>query len=216
MNDDITTRLSTCYSAVVHDILRGMGLKNFTLPPEITPLIDGKSLCGPVFTIEGRTDEAADPHETLLAWTGLLSKAKSGHIWVCQPNDRVIAQMGELSAETLHMKGVLGCVLDGNIRDVSFMLDLGFQCWRRYHTPRDIVGRWLPIGFDVDIVIGEVLISPGDYLVGDRDGMVRVPKDLVEEVTDKSVAAMQTENAIRAAILGGMDPQEAYLKYGKF
>ncbi len=216
MTDPVVTLLEQCYTGVVHDVMRGDGLRDFTLPPEITPLLPDRKLCGPVFTIEGRSDDTADPHETLLAWTGLLSKAKSGHIWVCQPNDRVIAQMGELSAEALHVKGVLGCVIDGGIRDVEFLIRLGFQCWRRFHTPRDIVGRWLPKNFDTDIVIGEVSIRPGDYLLGDRDGLVRVPKEIAADVAKRSQRAMQTENKVRTAILGGADPQEAYLEFGKF
>lgn len=214
--DPITERLSTCYSGVVHDVMRAMGLANFILPREITPLMPEKTLCGPVFTIEGCSDKTADPHQTLLDWTGLLSKAKPGHIWVSQPHDDTIAQMGELSAETLQRKGVLGCVLDGGARDTHFLMDLGFQTWRRFHTPRDVVGRWRPTGFDVPIHIGDVLIQPGDYLLGDRDGMVRVPRALAAEVTEKSVEAMQTENKVRTAILAGTDPQEAYLQYGKF
>lgn len=216
MTDAITARLGACYTGVIHDVLRGMGLANFTLPPEITPLLPAARLCGPVFTIEGRVDKTADAHQTLLEWTGLLSRAKSGHIWVCQPNDNEIALMGELSAETLQTKGVLGCVIDGGIRDTNFLVELGFQSWSRFHTPRDIVARWLPRGYDVDIVIGDVLIRPGDYLNGDRDGMVRIPKDIVEDVTEKSEVAMQTENKVRTAILDGVDPQEAYLTYGKF
>ena len=66
--------------------------------------------------------------------------------------------MGELSAETLQAKGVLGCVIDGGIRDTNFLIEMGFQSWNRFHTPRDIVGHWLPRGFDVDIVIEDVLI----------------------------------------------------------
>lgn len=124
--------------------------------------------------------------------------------------------MGELSAETLHMKGVLGCVIDGNIRDVRFILDIGFQCWRRQHTPRDVVGRWLPRGFDVPIAIGDVLIRPGDYLLGDRDGIVRVPKEHVADITNQAIIAMNTESKVRQAILSGVDPQQAYLTFGKF
>lgn len=211
-----TAELGQCYSGVVHDIMRAMGLRNFTLPSEITPLLPEKTLCGPAFTIEGRIDDTADAHQTLLDWTGLLSKAPSGHIWVCQPHTHELAQMGELSAETLQKKGVLGCVLDGFARDTNFLIDIGFQTWRRGHTPKDIVGRWLPTGTAVTIHIGDVMIEPGDFLLGDRDGMVRVPKALVAEITEKSVVAMNTESKVRAAIIGGMDPQQAYLKYGKF
>ena len=216
MIDNRLSQLQSCYTSVIHDVMREMDLRNFTLPPRITPLQPEKVLCGPAWTVEGRVDETADPHKTLLAWTGLLSKAKSGHIYTVQPNTNQIAQMGELSAETLQNKGILGCVLDGALRDSNFILKIGMPCWRTHHTPRDIVGFWVPTGFDVEIMIGEVLIRPGDWLHGDRDGMVCIPSEILEEVIDKSLNAMLTENLVRKAILEGLDPQKAYLKYGKF
>src|ERR687898_1881961 len=157
MTDRTTERLRACYTGVVHDVMRGMGLRDFTFPPELRPLFPERALAGPVFTILGRTGDF-DPHETLLAWTGLLSKAKAGHIWVSQPSDRVVAHMGELSAETLKNKGVLGCITDGYARDVNFLIEMGFQTWSRGFTPRDIVGHWLPAGFDIEITIGEVVV----------------------------------------------------------
>lgn len=211
-----TDRLERCYTGVVHDILRGMGLRNFTLPPELRPLMPERALAGPAFTIRGKLAQGADAHETLLAWTGLLSKAPAGTIWTSQPNDRIVAHMGELSAETLRNKGVRGAVCDGFVRDTNFLLELGFQTWSRGFTPRDIVGHWLPDATDVEIRIGEVDIAPGDYLVGDRDGMIRVPAALVEDVIERSEKAMATESLVRKGILSGMDPQQAYLAYGKF
>jgi regulator of RNase E activity RraA len=214
--DPRIAQFSTCYTSVVHDVMRAMGLRNFTLPRELRPLDPTRVLCGPAWTVEGRIDETAEAHDTLYAWTGLLSKAPAGHIWTAQPHNQVIAQMGELSAETLHRKGLLGCVLDGGVRDTDFLLRLGFPAWARFNTPRDIVGMWLPTATETEIVIGEVAIAAGDWLHGDRDGMVRVPADRLDEVIPAAVTAMETENKVRTAILEGMDPQEAYLKWGKF
>ncbi|TWO69468.1 RraA family protein [Caenimonas sedimenti] len=216
MQDPITGRLANCYTGVVHDVMRAMGLRDFTFPAELRPLMPEKRMAGPAFTIDGKVDPRSDPHETLLAWTGLLSQAPAGHIWTCQPNDRVVAHMGELSAETLKNKGVLGCVADGYVRDVDFLLAMGFQTWSRGFTPRDIVGYWLPRAVNVDIRIGDVIVAPGDYLVGDRDGMVRVPRAIAEDVVAKAEAAITTENKVRTAILAGVDPQRAYLEFGKF
>jgi 4-hydroxy-4-methyl-2-oxoglutarate aldolase len=212
----ITERLEKCYTGVVHDVMRGMGLRDFTLPAELRPILPERAMAGPAFTILGKVDPHADPHETLLSWTGLLSKAPAGSIWVSQPNDRVVAHMGELSAETLKNKGVRGCVADGFIRDVNFLLEIGFQAWCRGYTPRDIVGYWLPAATGVDVTIGDVVISPGDYMLGDRDGLIRVPASLAEEVVAASEKAIATESLVRKAILSGMDPQQAYLRYGKF
>ena len=214
--DQLSERLARCYTGVVHDVMRAMGLRDFTLPAELRPLFPERRLAGPAFTIEGRVDPRADANETLLAWTGLLSQARPDHIWVCQPNDRVVAHMGELSAETLKNKGVLGCVADGFVRDVDFLITMGFQTWSRGYTPRDIVGYWLPRAVEVEIRIGDVTIAPGDYLLGDRDGLVRIPRTILAEVLDQAETAIGTENKVRTAILAGMDPQQAYREFGKF
>ena len=149
--NDISERLQACYTGVVHDVMRAMGLRDFTLPAELRPILPEQAMAGPAFTIEGMVVPGVEAHETLLAWTGLLSKAPAGSIWVSQPNDRVVAHMGELSAETLKNKGVKGCIADGFIRDVNFLLAIGFQAWCRGFTPRDIVGHWLPKATEVPI-----------------------------------------------------------------
>ena len=73
--EDIRKRLEVCYTGVVHDVMRGRGLRNFTFPQELRPLIDDQVLCGPAFTIEGHVDDTADPHQTLVEWTGLMAVA---------------------------------------------------------------------------------------------------------------------------------------------
>lgn len=214
--DPITRRLESCYTGVLHDVMRDAGMQDFVLPGEIRPILPAQQLCGPAFTISGQPAPGADPHETLLAWTGLLSQAPTGSLWVCQPNDRRIAHMGELSAETLQFRGVRGALIDGFSRDIGFLLDLGFQTWCRGFTPRDIVGAWLPDATDVPIVIGEVTINPGDYLCGDRDGCVVIPHEKAADIVTQAEAAIAKEDLVRTAILQGIDPQEAYKRHGKF
>lgn len=216
MTDPRVATLRTCYTSVLHDVMRAMGLRDFTLPPRLRPLNPEGVLTGPAFTIEGRIVEGVDAHQTLLEWTGLLSKCPAGHVWTAQPNNQLVAQMGELSAETLHRKGVLGVVTDGGLRDTNFILRLGFPCWGTFHTPRDVVGLWVPTAVGGTIRIGDVTINPGDWVHGDRDGMVVIPSASLDAVIERGLTAMQTESKVRSAILRGVDPQEAYLTYGKF
>jgi regulator of RNase E activity RraA len=68
----------------------------------------------------------------------------------------------------------------------------------------------------VEIRIGDVTIAPGDYFVGDRDGLIRIPRAIVADVITAAEEAMATESLVRKAILAGADPQEAYLRHGKF
>ena len=141
---DLTKRLEKCYAAAVHDVLRAMGHPNCVLPHTIKPLDPTKKLAGEIYTVSGYIDQTRDPHDTLVQWTGLLSKAPSGKVMVCLPNTHMVALMGELSAETLHHKGVLGYVVDGGCRDTEFILKLRFPVFRSFTKPSALAGRRVP------------------------------------------------------------------------
>ena len=208
--------LENCYSGAVYDVLRAMGYDNQTLPSSIRPLDNDKKLAGPVYTVSGQYDDTLNPHETLLNWTGLLSKAPKGSVVICQPNDDKLAHMGELSSETLQLRGIRGYIVDGGCRDSEFISKIGFKVFCKYYTPVDIVGRWSADKYGEPIAIGKVTICTGDYVMADRDGIVVIPKDIAEEVVFKTLEVLKTESMVRKAIVEGVDPQEAYLRYGKF
>ena len=213
---ELTERLVRCYTGAVHDVLRMMGHDNIVLPPEIKAIAPGTRLAGPVWTVSGHIDRNRTRDETLLAWCTMLSKAPSGHVIVCQPHNHEIALMGELSAQTLQARGVLGYVVDGGSRDTELVLAQGFPVFCSFLTPADIVERWIPDGFGEPITIGTVLIATGDYLLGDRDGVVVIPQAIVQEVVTRTETVVATESDMRRALLDGMDPVEAYRTFGKF
>ncbi|HEX7438789.1 MAG TPA: RraA family protein [Caldimonas sp.] len=215
-DDDLAARLARCYTGVVYDVLRGRGLTDCVLPAAIVPLDVSMVAAGPVFTVRGRPDATVSPHETLLRWTELLSRAPKGHVVMVQGNDAERALMGELSAETLQFRGVRGYIVDGGCRDTAFIRRLGFPVFCDKATPRDIVGAWVPVAYDEPISYGQVAVRPGDYVLADCDGVVVIPAPIAAEVIADAVAAMSTEDKVRAAILSGVDPQQAYLDHGKF
>jgi 4-hydroxy-4-methyl-2-oxoglutarate aldolase len=211
----LVDRLEATYSGAIFDVLREMGLPDQALPSNLRPLDPKMKLAGPVFTASGSI-AAISEDESVLRWCDLLSRAPAGHVVVCQPNDNTVAHMGELSAETLNFRGVRGYVVDGGCRDTSFILGLGFRVFCRYTTPGDIVGRWSVDTLGEPIRIGNLTIHSGDYIMGDMDGLVIIPKALVEECVDRVEKVISTENLVRKAILSGADPKEACLKYGRF
>ena len=83
--------------------------------------------------------------------------------------------MGELSAETLKSRGVRGYIVDGGCRDSSFIDKLKFPVFCKFFTSVDIVGKWIPDAFEIDIRIGDVTIQNGDYVMADRDSTVIIP-----------------------------------------
>ena len=213
---ELSERLAKCYTGAVQDVLRMMGYDNIVLPPEIKAIAPGTRLAGPAWTVSGHIDRKRTRDETLLAWCTMLSKAPAGHVIVCQPHNHEIALMGELSAQTLQARGVLGYIVDGGSRDTDLVLAQGFPVFCSFLTPADIVERWIPDSFADPITIGTVTITTGDYLLGDRDGVVVIPQSIVQEVVARTEKIVATESDMRRALLGGMDPVEAYRTFGKF
>ena len=212
----LTARLAACYTGAVHDVLRMMGHDNIVLPSEIKAIAPGTRLAGPAWTVSGHIDRTRTRHETLLGWCTLLARAPAGHVIVCQPHNHEVALMGELSAQTLQARGVLGYVVDGGSRDTDLVLAQGFPVFCSFLTPADIVERWIPDRFGEPVTIGTVTIRTGDYVLGDRDGVVVIPAALAEDVVTKTEEVVATESEMRRALVGGMDPVEAYNRYGKF
>ena len=66
------------------------------------------------------------------------------------------------------------------------------------------------------MTIGPVNVFTGDFLLADQDGIVVVAGDRAAEVIGAAEEAAAVENKVRTAILAGIDPEQAYLKYGKF
>jgi 4-hydroxy-4-methyl-2-oxoglutarate aldolase len=146
----------------------------------------------------------------------MLGSVRPGYVAVYQTNDRVAAHFGELSATSLASRGCAGAVIDGGPRDAEYILREDFPVFSRY-TPQDCVPRWELLAHgDVAIVVGGVRVAPGDWIVGDRDGLVIVPGGEVREVLAEAEDKIATEDEIRDAVGGGTLPLDAYERYGTF
>ena len=214
---DLVRRLAAIpYTGAISDILDEMGLTKQALPKEIQALRPGDTLAGRALTLLGEPSTSVDPDVIFVPFLKMLGDIRPGDVLVSQPNDDVAAHLGELSSETAKFRGALGAVIDGGARDTDYIHKIGFPVFARYRTPRDIVGRWRLVDYNVPVVIGGVNILPGDYVVGDRDGVLVIPQDVAGEVTAKAEAVVRTENLVRKAILEGVHPLDAFNRYGRF
>lgn len=209
-------RFEAIYTAALADILDARGRREQTLPPQIRPLAPGCRLAGPAYTVRGRPAETSDHDEALRKVLRMLGDVPAGHVAVYACAQDVSAHLGELSVTSLKARGVAGCVLDGGCRDVRFILDEGFPVFSRFVTPEDSTWRWALEETHVPVTIGRVRIEPGDWVVGDDDGVVVVPGALAESVLAEAEAKAATESEIRRAVREGMTPLDAYERYGTF
>ena len=213
---DRADRLHACHSAVVHDVMKDLGLPIRVLPRSIIGLEKTMKAAGPVFTVRGRPDATLDKHTSLYEWAGLLSRAPRGHVVVCQPQDDTRALFGGLSAEALAIKGVRGYIVDGGCRDVQAIADQGFPVFARFNSPIDIVGAWRAEAYAEPVAIGGLQVLPDDHVLADRDGIVLIGAAQLDAVLAAAEQKMATEGEMVRAIRAGEDPQAAYLRHRVF
>jgi regulator of RNase E activity RraA len=215
----VRERFGAIYTAALADILDARGLHDQTLPTSIQGLERGTRLAGPAYTVMGRPATNGD-HEAYDAAIRkvlrMLGDVPEGHVAVYACNQDVSAHLGELSVTSLNARGVAGCVLDGGCRDVRFIREEGFPVFCRFVTPEDSTWRWELEAMQVQVTIGAVTINPADWVIGDDDGVVVVPRGIAEEVLAEAERKAETESEIRVAVRDGMPPLEAYERYGTF
>jgi 4-hydroxy-4-methyl-2-oxoglutarate aldolase len=215
----VRERFAAIYTAALADILDARGLHAQTLPSTIRPLERGQRLAGPAYTVKGgpaSSPDAASYDAAIRKVLGMLGDVPAGNVAVYACNHDVSAHLGELSVTSLKTRGVAGCVLDGGCRDVGFIRGEGFPVFCRFLTPEDSTWRWELEATQVPITIGGVEIEPGDWVVGDDDGVVIVPQAIAEDVLVAAEEKAETESEIRVAVRDGMSPLEAYERFGTF
>ena len=113
----------------------------------------------------------------------ILDEAEPGSILVYVLEDGLeTAGMGNLMSTAAKVRGLAGAVIDGGARDIEEIEAIGFPVFSRSVTPATSVGRYVSIAKQVPVTCAGVLVRPGDYVVGDRDGVVVVPKEKLAEV----------------------------------
>ena len=123
----------------------------------------------------------------------IIDESGPGDVMVAVTNDLNITALGGLMATTAQVRGMEGVVVDGAVRDVQQIEDLKLPVFARSISPATMVGRATSVARDVPVVCGGVTIEPGDYIVGDRDGVVRIPAAHVDSVVARALEMEEAE-----------------------
>ena len=115
----------------------------------------------------------------------ILDEAEPGSVLVYVLEDGLeIAGMGNLMATTAKVRGLAGTVIDGAVRDVEEVTEIGFPIFSRAIGPATSVGRYVSVAKQIPVKCAGVMVKPGDYIVGDLDGVVVVPQEAAEKVVE--------------------------------
>lgn len=176
-------RLGQFATPVVADALDRMGVAE-----GIHPVWPGAHLCGPARTVWTRSGDNKLVHEA-------LDLAEAGEVLVVNGGgDLTRALVGELMARRAQVRALAGFVIDGAVRDRADLEALGFPVFARGVTPAGPYKHG-PGYLDRPVAIGGVCVLPGDFVLGDDDGLVVVAADQLDAVCERAeqIVALEDE-----------------------
>lgn len=159
---------------------------------------------------------SSEPHKPELAFD-IIDEAPAGSV-ICIANgaDANVATWGELMNAGAVAKGHEAAVLDGGTRDVELIRrDTDFPVYARSVVASSSIGRLMTLARDVSVEVGGVMVFPGDYIVGDEDGVVAIPAAHIEAIITfaEEAEAVEAEMAKFIAEVGSM--RAAIDKFGR-
>lgn len=201
------------YTAVVGDILDTLGRTHQFLPPEIRPLRPEMKLVGRA--MPSVTSEVHGPQKKPFGFlTEALDQLEPGEVYITPRIVQPVALWGEILTATSQQRGAVGAVVDGYYRDTAQVLERDFPVFGWGTYAQDSSVRTVVSDYRVPVRVGGVLVTPGDLIIGDIDGVLVVPQEVEAEVIEAALAKASTENVVCKAIDAGMSATEAFATYG--
>lgn len=182
-------RVSTCN---ISDAFHKQGVM-FGIVPQ--SLKHRQKMVGRALTVQTTNGDWAKPVEA-------IDQAKDGDVIVVDVGGAPVAVWGELASHSAMVMGVRGIVIDGAVRDIDDIRDLGFPAFSRTVAP--CAGE--PKGYGgigIEVTVGGQRVRTGDWIVGDESGVVVIPKEMAVEVANRALDVHERENRTREEIERG-------------
>ncbi len=189
---DIVDGLAPIGTATVHEAIGRRGY----IGPELKPIQQNVKVAGTAVTVLSHPGD-----------NGMIHAA----VEVCQEGDILVVtttapsthgMFGDLLATSLMTRGVRGLVIDAAVRDTQDLREMGFPVWTRHVSCQGTVKN-TPGSVNVPISIDGTIITPGDIICADDDGVVVVERAEAEFALEKSNERLDKEAATRAKLEAG-------------
>lgn len=212
-------RLRRHASETISDVLDVMGLPEQALAASIKPIAPGLTIAGPAFCVRGQAIDAAHPpvarqHEVDRNLTPgcIVVMASGGYVGS--------ALVGGNIAASYRKRGCAGLVLHGAVRDPQEVKSF-VPTFATHVTPRRPGGRWNVVAYGEPISMpgqgsSEVIVHPGDLVLGDASGVVVIPLVLAASVLDAADKLVPLEKKLLADIKRGRDREQALKAHNRY
>lgn len=188
----IVATLGAFSTATICEALGNVGF----LPSAIKPIAKEMKVCGPAYTVQTM------PRDNILLHRA-YAYAQAGDVLIANCSGFYEAgYWGDLMSLGAKTKGINGLVIDACVRDADDIEAMGFPVFSRGLCIRG-TSNYGDGTLNEPIIIGDVRINPGDIIIGDRDGVVVVPQNRIEETIEKATAREAKEERTRAELRKG-------------
>jgi 4-hydroxy-4-methyl-2-oxoglutarate aldolase len=172
------------------------------LDAALRPSWPGARVCGTAYPLRTAAEDNLALH---LA----IERASAGDVLVADAGGLACGYWGEILAVAAQTRGVRGLVIDGGVRDVDRLAELGFPAWSRWISVRRTVKRDAgEVG--VPVTVAGVPVARGDVVVADTDGVIVLPRDRVDEVAAAGETRLAKEDGFLAQIRGGVSTVDLF------
>lgn len=204
--------------SAVCDAIYQLGLPEQVLPTSLRPLFPEERIVGQAFTILG---QAVVPPvgweegiERIRSYLEVFERVAPDTVLVHVNPSSHVGHFGELTANAAKRRGCVGVVLDGNLRDVEGLREIGFQVFYRDLSPLNAIGRWEMAACQIPVQVGSVTVHPGDIVFGEFDGILVVPAAEAERVLVTAEEIVSAEGKVRAEMREGEPPIASFERHG--
>jgi regulator of RNase E activity RraA len=203
------------YTAVIGDILDQLGYVTQFLPADVRSISPDMKVVGRAMPVQlaSSTKVRGQGFTNLMA---ALDAVREGEVYLASGGNLECAAWGELMTAAARIRGGRGAVVNAYHRDTDRVLEQDWPVFSRGAYAQDASVRSVVVDYRVRIDVDGVDVTPGDLVVGDRDGVLIVPQGVEDDVLRLAVEKMHAESRVRTAIDGGASATDAFKEFGVF
>lgn len=213
--NELLSRFEQLYTGAINDVLREFCLMDQALPNHIHPLREYQTVAGIAFTVKSAPNTLVQG-EMEFRTKMLDAMHENAFVVWDSSNDEKSTSWGGVMTATAKKKKLKAACLDGGIRDTHQILEAEFPVFYKYRSSNGSLGRCLITHYQIPIGIGDVIIKPGDVVMGDVDGVLVVPRDIAYDVLVRAEEIKENEKKIFGWVNEGQSAKDITDKGGYF